>query len=74
MVKRKFNEERHYKNKDASTYDSIVGDHRRKMIENLKKTLGLSNDIRSITTFINNNNNNNNNNNDSNKIIIMMII
>ena len=70
VVKRKFNVERHYENKHASTYDSIVGDDRRKMIENLKKT--LSNDVRSITTF-NNNNNSNNNNDNNNKIIIMII-
>ena len=46
---KKFNVEHHYKNKHASTYDSIVGDDRRKMIENLKKT--FSNDVCSITTF-----------------------
>ena len=50
MVKRKFNVGRHYKNKHASTYDSIVGDYRRKMIESLKKT--LSNELSSIMNLI----------------------
>ena len=73
VVEGKFNVERHYKNKHASTYDSIVGDDRSKMIENRKKT--LSNDVSSITIFNNNNNkyNNNNNNNNNNKKIIMII-
>ena len=58
VVKRKFNVKRHYKNKHASTYDSIVRDDRRKMIDNLKKP--LSNDVSSITTFNNKKNKNNN--------------
>ena len=37
VVKRKFNVERHYKNKHASTYDSIVGDDRRKMMRTLRE-------------------------------------
>ena len=58
VIKRKFNAERHYKNKHASTYDSIAGDDRSKMIDNFKKA--LSNDVSSITTFNNNDNNNSN--------------